>query len=35
MRELGPEARINLCRHLSSDDPQQEMSLKEMRRRAP
>jgi len=35
MEELGPEARRNLCRHLKSDDPQQEMDLKQMRRRAP
>lgn len=35
MVELGPEARRNLARHLETDDPQQDMDLKQMRRRAP
>jgi hypothetical protein len=32
--ELGPEAKRNLARHLTTDDPQQDAELAKMRRRA-
>jgi hypothetical protein len=33
MNKLGPEAKRNLARHLTTDDPQQDSELKQMRRR--
>jgi len=35
MDKLGPEAKRNLARHLTTNDPQQDSELRQMRRRTP